>query len=95
VGYGARLTHWRRRTAFDSRLGHSTLPAGLPLDVHLVLMRFPHGFAEGAQLLPVALMAAGCALRPARLQGARGTAPLAVPVLGETAALSHTVTIIL
>jgi hypothetical protein len=44
----------------------------------------PHGFAQIAQILTGTLMAAGGGDRPARLRDARGTAPLAIPVLGET-----------
>jgi hypothetical protein len=48
-------------------------------------MRLPHGFAEGAHLLPGELMATTSA-KPltALLHHARGTAPLAVPIDGET-----------
>jgi hypothetical protein len=63
----------------------SPLPAGLPLDIHPVLMLSPHGLTQGAHLLPGELMAPASA-KPltALLQHARGTAPLTVPVLGET-----------
>jgi hypothetical protein len=62
----------------------SALATGLPLLVHPVLMLGPHGGAELAQFLAGVLMAAaGAEPFAALLHHARGTATLAVPVLGE------------